>query len=145
MWTLDASIVVRSFDSADPDQAVCEALLDHLDHHAIAVIIPRLLLVEMAGSVRRLLRDPIRARLAVEAWQALPHVQIIGLDDALLDAAAALAADRALKGADAIYVAVAQQHGCRLVSLDREQRERAAPLVATLTPHEALTFLITGT
>ncbi|RRR72295.1 MAG: hypothetical protein EI684_10245 [Candidatus Viridilinea halotolerans] len=52
--------------------------------------------------------------------------------------AAYLAADRAIRGADAVYVAVAQRYRCALVSLDREQRERAALLVPTLTPTEAL-------
>lgn len=46
--------------------------------------------------------------------------------------------DRALRGADAVYVAVARRAGCTLVTLDREQRERAAPVVRTLTPAEAL-------
>lgn len=55
--------------------------------------------------------------------------------------AAEIAGDYALRGADAIYVAVAQRHGTTLVSLDREQRERAAPVVATATPAEALASL----
>jgi predicted nucleic acid-binding protein len=67
--------------------------------------------------------------------------QLIALDELLLDAAAELAADRALKGAEAIYVAVAQHHSCTLVSLDREQRERAARLVPAMTPGEALAAL----
>ncbi len=141
MWTLDASVVARSFDVNDPAQAVCLALLDRLDRTAAPVIVPRLLLAELAGAVRRLLQDPIRARLAVEAWQNLPHVQFVTLDDALLDAAAVLAADRALRGADAVYVAVAQRYTTTLVSLDREQRTRAAPVVTVMTPHDALAIL----
>lgn len=77
MITLDVSVVVRSFDTTDPNQPLCQALLDALDHRATPVLVPRLLLVELAGAVRRLVGDPIRARLAVDAWQALPHVQII--------------------------------------------------------------------
>jgi predicted nucleic acid-binding protein len=142
MITLDASVIVRSFDPADPHQPVCQSLLDTLEQRAIAVILPRLVLAELAGAVRRLLRDPIRARLAVSAWSALPHVQIVPLDDLLLDTAAELAGDYALRGADAVYVAVAQRHACTLVSLDREQRERAAPVVTTTTPAEMLTKLM---
>jgi predicted nucleic acid-binding protein len=52
-----------------------------------------------------------------------------------------LAADRALKGADSVYVAVARRHGATLVSLDREQRVRAAPIISVMTPQEALTRL----
>lgn len=138
MWTLDASVVTRSYDRADPAYTDCLALVDGLDQQALPIIVPRLLIAEIAGSLRRILGDPIRARLGSEAWTGLPHVQLVTLDDALLDEAALLAADRALKGADAVYVAVARRHGCTLVTLDREQRERAAPVVPVMTPQEAL-------
>jgi len=36
---------------------------------------------------------------------------------------------------------VARRHNCTLVSLDREQRERSAAIVATHTPAEALVQL----
>lgn len=71
----------------------------------------------------------------------LHTIRLIPLDDTLAQEAAELAADRALRGADAVYVAVARRHGCALVSLDREQRERAAAVVRALTPAEALAEL----
>jgi predicted nucleic acid-binding protein len=88
------------------------------------VIVPRLLLADVAGLVRRLTRDPIHA----PDGRCMAHlqVQMIPLDDALLGMAAELAAGYALRGADTTYVAVARRHGCTLVSLDREQRQRAA-------------------
>jgi predicted nucleic acid-binding protein len=142
MWTLDASVYVRAADPNDPDQAICQELIDALDDQAAPIIVPRLLLAELAGVLRRLTRDPIRARLAVDALRSLPQVQLVPLDDALIDAATELAADYALRGADATYVAVARRYNCTLVSLDREQRERATSIVATRTPAEALAELL---
>jgi predicted nucleic acid-binding protein len=141
MFTLDASVIARSFDPADSAYAICQELIDVLEQRAVPVIVPRLLLAEVAGVVRRLTRDPIRARLAVDIWRSYPHVHLVSLVDPLIDAAAELAADHALRGADAAYVAVALEHRCALVSLDREQRERAAHRVRTLTPAEALAEL----
>ncbi len=141
MFTLDASVVSRSLDPADPDQVICQQLLDLLEQRAIPVIVPRLFLAELAGVVRRMLRDPIRARLIIDIWTSFVHVQLISLDDRLIDTAAEFASDYALRGADAVYVAVAHHHGCILVSLDREQRERARPLVQSLTPAEVLALL----
>lgn len=141
MYTIDASVVARDFDPADPDYAACHELIARLDQQAIPVIVPRLLLAEIAGLARRLTRDPIRARLVVDAWRTFTHVQIVALDDALIDAAAEIAADYALRGADAVYVAVARQYNCTLISLDREQRERSAAIVTTRMPAEALAEL----
>ena len=141
MYTIDASVVARDFDPGDPDYAACHELIARLDQQAIPVIVPRLLLAEIAGLARRLTRDPIRARLVVDAWRTFIHVQIVALDDTLIDAAAEIAADYALRGADAVYVAVARQYNCTLVSLDREQRERAAVIVTTRTPAEVLAEL----
>ena len=138
MWTLDTSVYVRAADPNDPDQATCQRLIDALDEQAASIIVPRLLLAEVAGAIRRVTRDPIRARLAVDTLASMPHIQLISLDDALIDTAAEIAADYALRGADATYVAVARQYNCTLVSLDREQRERAAAIVTTCTPAEAL-------
>lgn len=74
MYTLDASIVARDFDPSDPEYAACHELITLLDQQSIPVIVPRLLLAEIAGRARRLTRDPIRARLMVDAWRTFPHV-----------------------------------------------------------------------
>lgn len=104
-------------------------------------MVPNLILAEIAGALSRSFRDPIRARLEVDLLRDLHTIRLIPLDDALAQEAAELAADRALRGADAVYVAVARRYGCALVSLDREQRERAASIVRVLTPDEALAEL----
>jgi predicted nucleic acid-binding protein len=103
--------------------------------------VPTLLLAELAASISRVRRDPIRARVTVAALQALPFITFIDLDRALGQTAAEIAADRAVKGADAVYIAVAQIHRCVLVTLDQEQARRAAPIVTVMTPQEALAAL----
>jgi predicted nucleic acid-binding protein len=141
MYTLDANIFVRDTDPSDPAFAECHALLEAIEEQQLPIIVPNLILAEVAATVSRTRRDPIRARLAVAALALFKHVQLIPLDDALAQEAAELAADRALRGADALYVAVARRHGCTLVSLDREQRERAAAVVRAVTPAVALATL----
>lgn len=141
MYTLDASIVGRDFDINDSEYAACHDLIEYLRQHMVPVIVPRLLVTEIAGLVRRLTGDPIRARLVMDAWRTFSHVQLVTLSDDLLDAAAEIAADYAVRGADSTYVAVARAYNCTLVSLDREQRERAAAIVNTCTPAEALAQL----
>lgn len=141
MYTIDASVFARDFDIRDPDHATCRTLLQRLAADMIPVVVPVLLLVEIAGVISRERRDPIAGRLAVEALRAQPHIRLITLDEFLAQEAADIAADYALRGADAVYVAVARHYNCALVSLDREQRERGTTVVTTRTPAEALNEL----
>jgi predicted nucleic acid-binding protein len=141
MYTLDANIYARDIDPNDPHYDDCHALLERLKHGDQRVIVPTLLLAELAASISRVRRDPIRARITIEALQSLPFLTFIDLDRALGHAAAEIAADRAVKGADAVYIAVARLYGCTLVTLDQEQARRAAPIVTVMTPQEALAAL----
>ncbi|MFP4440951.1 MAG: type II toxin-antitoxin system VapC family toxin [Chloroflexaceae bacterium] len=138
MYTLDANIFVRDLAPGDPNYADCHALLEQLSNGSHRIIVPLLILVEVAGTVSRATRDPIRGRLAAEILHEQPHITFVTLDATLTETAAHLAADRALRGADAIYVAVARGSGCTLITLDQEMRVRAAPIVTVRTPGEAL-------
>ena len=61
------------------------------------------------------------------------EITLFELDKELLDTSVDLAARYRLRGADAIYVAVAHIANSTLVTLDNEQRHRAADLVPTMT------------
>lgn len=141
MYTLDANIFVRDLDTREPNHAECHALLAALKLGAHRIVVPGLALAEVAGAISRTRRDPIAGRLAAQLLSETANITFVPLDPALAQAAAELAADYALRGADAVYVAVARRHGCTLVSLDREQRERAAAVVTARAPAEALAEL----
>jgi predicted nucleic acid-binding protein len=61
---------------------------------------------------------------------------------ALGDQARALAAQYGLRGADAVYAAVAQQAGCTLISLDHEHLTRLGSIVIVRTPTAVLADLV---
>jgi predicted nucleic acid-binding protein len=138
MYTLDANIFVRDADPHDPEHPVCHTLLERIYLRGLSLIVPAILLAEVAGPLSRGFRDPIRARVYFENIVALAHVTLIEIDTALAQASAEIAADYALRGMDAIYVAVAHGSGCTLITLDQEMRVRAAPIVTVRTPGEAL-------
>lgn len=56
----------------------------------------------------------------------------------LVDRAIYLAATARLRGADAVYAAVAERYHTTLITLDRQQLERLAPIVRVLCPADAL-------
>jgi predicted nucleic acid-binding protein len=100
--------------------------------------LPTLLLVEVAAAAARALDD---AALGIELAQSiydLPGQTWAPLDESLASEAARLGAEARLRGADAVYAAVARLFGTVLVTRDRQQLERLRPLLPTQTPAEAL-------
>ena len=88
---------------------------------------------EVAGAIGRRLNARI-ARRAVGHVLRIPSPRVVPIDRRLGGRAATLAADLGLRGADATYVAIAEQLGLPLVTWDREHRTRSAPAVTTEAP-----------
>lgn len=141
MYTLDANVFARTVQANQPTYADYEALITHLSTTGIPIITPLIVLAEVAAAARRETGDAIRARVFADIVRGLPTLQLVAVDVALARAAADFAADLALRGMDAIYVAVAQRFGTTLVTLDDEPRRRAGHIIPIRTPHEALADL----
>lgn len=94
---------------------------------------PSLLLAEVSGSVARQTGVPALGARALAAILSLPSTRIVTMDSELIDLAARVASYHRLRGADAIYIALARQLDMPLVTWDREQLERAAG-IRTRTP-----------
>ncbi len=91
--------------------------------------------------MRRTTGDALRARVFADLWRTAPHIQLLTLDATLEHAATEIAADYALRGMDAIYVAVARQQHTTFITLDDEVRRRAGMIITVQTPAEALATL----
>ena len=141
MYTLDASIWLREVSPSDPEYATCHALIEAFQARAITLFEPWLLLVEVGGPVSRLLRDPIRGRLYADIVRTFPNTVFVALDEVLAREAADLAADHFLRGADAVYAAIARRYNTPLVSLDDEHHRRLTALTTVLTPAQVLASL----
>ena len=92
---------------------------------------PSLLLAEIGGAISRR-TTPSLALKAIEQIQNLPGLQLVEMEDLLLQEAAHLAAQLGLRGADSNYVAVAARLDLPMVTLDADQRERAAKRIKVL-------------
>lgn len=138
MYTVDASVHISALNPAEPDSAASQSFLARVRQHHLPLFCPTLLLVEVAAAVARVFDDADRGLALTRALRGLPHQTLVPLDEALADRAAGLAAAASLRGADAVYAAVAQQYGATLVTLDRQQLERLPPLVRTTRPADVL-------
>jgi predicted nucleic acid-binding protein len=137
-FTVDASVFLNAFNPYEGGQATSQRLLAHLQDGAMPIIVPTLLLPEVAAAIGRGRNDPDLARGFATALRGLPHLIWVPLDERLAQQAADLAAQVRLRGSDAVYAAVALRFGSVLITLDREQRDRVADVVTARYPQEAL-------
>ena len=142
MYTLDANIFLRDANQRDAAHAVCHGLLSQIHRAGLSLIEPFIVLSEVAGTLSRIYRDPMRGRIYVDILRALQHVSFVPVDGTLAEEAAEIAADYALRGMNAIYVAVARQHGWVFVTLDAEIGRRVGALITVQTREAALNSLI---
>ncbi|MBI5762898.1 MAG: PIN domain-containing protein [Planctomycetes bacterium] len=138
MLTVDASVWVNADSPAEPESAASRAFLDQVAAARTTIVVPTLLRVEVAAAISRTRKDAALAREYAEKLVALPFVRWISLDPLLAMQASTLAADHGLRGADAVYAAVAMTYGCDLISLDREHLTKLAPVLQVRTPSQSL-------
>jgi predicted nucleic acid-binding protein len=131
-------VFVNAFNPHEDGQAGSLAILAAIQEYGDPVIVPTLLLPEVASAVARASDDSAGAVQYVDALAALPHLTIVALTATMARQAAELAAVHRLRGADAVYVAVARRYGTILVTRDEEQRSRASAVITCQTPEEAL-------
>jgi predicted nucleic acid-binding protein len=139
--TIDASVFVSRLRADDQAHDQSRAFLDALPGRPVLTILPALVKPEIAGAVRRYTGDPGLARRALEVLAPLPNLTLATLDDRLAAAAADLAAELGVKGADAVYLATALMFDATLVTLGMQQGERASAKSMVLSPAEALAEL----
>ena len=92
---------------------------------------PSLLLAEIGGVISRR-TTPSLGLKAIEQVQSLPGLQLVEMENLLLQEAAQLAARLGLRGADSTYVALAARLDLPLMTLDIDQKERAAKRIKVL-------------
>ena len=137
-YTVDASVFLSAFNPREPRHEESYRLLALMRDSATPIIVPTLLLPEVAAAVGRGQGDADLAQRFSAALRRLPNVVWVALDMILAEQSAALAARHRLRGSDAVYAAVALRFGSTLVTLDRQQRERITETVAAQWPEEAL-------
>ncbi len=143
-YTIDASVFINAFNPHEAGHAHSLRLLAMVHEHADPVMVPTLLVPEIAAAVARASGDGPGALQYAVATAALPHLTFVSLTPAVARQAAELSAGHGLRGADAIYLVVARRYGTTLVSCDDEQRGRGSAIATCQMPEEALKVEIKG-
>lgn len=134
MAVIDASVYIAWINEQEPDHARSWSWLEAARVRNERLVAPVILLAEIAAALSRGMGDE---RLAQRAISQLEHGRVIELVPVTLQlasSAAAIAAKHRIRGCDAIYVALAEQRGEMLVTLDEQQLNRAAEVVQAQRP-----------
>jgi predicted nucleic acid-binding protein len=83
MYTVDASVGVNGFDQRETGHTTSRQLLEVLRTRAVPIIVPNLVLAEVAGAISRTCNDPVRAEAFATTLGHLPNVTVVVLDVAL--------------------------------------------------------------
>jgi predicted nucleic acid-binding protein len=140
-YTVDASVFLNAFNPAEVGHAASRRCLTWLRDEAVPIVVPSLLLPELAATVARGRDDTRLAQQFAARVRRLPQLLIVPLDTPLAQQAVDIAAQHRLRGSDAVYGAVALRFGSTLLTLDREQRDRLASVLPTCTPEDVLRLL----
>ena len=137
MYVVDASVWVSRFLPKDAFHAESLHWVKERVRQGEVVIMPTIALAEIAGAVARSTGLPSDGRRAVQYVEDLSISHSVVLDESLAQFSALVAATFSLRGADAVYVAVASRLNLPLVTWDKEQLTRGAPIIETLSPAPA--------
>ena len=134
MPVVDASVWVSLCHSGDRNHARSRRWLERALGAEERIVAPVLLRVEVAAAVRRLTGEAGLAQEAVATLDDHGWVDLVDLDERRGRRAAEIATAAAVRGADAVYLELAEQRGEVLVTWDRQQLERGVAVARVETP-----------
>lgn len=138
MIVADASFWVAAFLAQDAHHDQCARLLRRMVTDAIPVSSPTLALVEVAGALARRTGSQPLAESALRYLKGQSWLTLSPLSNALAETAVGIAITCSLRGADAVYVALARQESAPLITLDDEMLKRSARAILAMTPRDWL-------
>jgi predicted nucleic acid-binding protein len=136
--TIDASVFVATTRSKETQHSVSRQFVEEIQRRQIDLFCPLIVLPECAAAIARPTGEAELGEQLVALVTSLLNMNLANLDSTLAHRAAQIAAYYRLKGADAIYVAVAEAFDATLVTWDNEMLERGASIVSTMSPAQWL-------
>jgi predicted nucleic acid-binding protein len=131
---VDASVCVAVFKSDEPGHADAVGWLATASRGEEPIVAPVIVLAEVAAALGRAGINNSSSGEVIQLLRSRQLLELFPVSEKLAARAAVLAAACRLRGADAIYVALADLLAVPLVTWDRQQLLRGAQAVRTLTP-----------
>jgi predicted nucleic acid-binding protein len=134
--TVDASVFVAAARTEEAHYAASRQFLRQVRAQDADLICPILVLPECAAAIARPTGDAALGEELVALIAGVPGLRLISLDLPLAYRAVQIATQHRLRGADSVYVAVAEAFNATLITWDAEMIERGSGIVPTVTPSQ---------
>ena len=134
---VDASVWVSRLVPQEAHHEASRRWFESFTAEGGRLVAPVLLLPEIAGAISRRTGVPDLAHQAVQQLQRMRTLRLVALDQRLGQAASQLAADLGLRGADATYVAIADQLQIPLLTWDHEHVVKAGKRITVRLPDQS--------
>jgi predicted nucleic acid-binding protein len=132
--TLDASVLISLFNTRDRLHHSTVAWFREAVADGEPLRAPVTVLAEVSAAIAAGTGDKQLARDVEAHVRHSPLFELLPVALPLAERAATLAAEHQLRGSDAIYFAVAETLGDRLVTLNPRQLQRGSSVVETIRP-----------
>jgi predicted nucleic acid-binding protein len=134
--TVDASVFVAAARMEEIHYPASLRFLLETRAQDTSLFCPILILPECAAAIARPTGDATLGEELVTLIKSIPGLRLIGLDSPLAHRAVQIATRHRLRGADSVYVAVAEAFDATLITWDAEMLKRGADVVKTMTPSQ---------
>jgi predicted nucleic acid-binding protein len=131
---VDASVAVAYFRTDDSGHLRSRAWWLRMAEQGEELAAPSILLAEVGSALARVTDDDALAEAAVELLAGGEVVRLYAVGPGFAHDAAWLGIERRVRGADAVYLALAKALDTPLITLDRQQIERAGDAVTAGEP-----------
>ena len=134
--TVDASVFVAAARTEEAHYPVSRRFLLQMRTQDTSLFCPILVLPECAAAIVRSTGDSALGEELVALIESVPGLHLVSFDPPLAHRAVQIATHHRLRGADSVYVAVAEAFNATLITWDAEMLERGADIVTTMTPSQ---------
>lgn len=137
-YTIDASVFISSARTQEAHHPVSVEFLNQLRGQQPACYCPSIILAEFSAAIARRTGDLVLAQNLVLLVKSFVGMNLLAVPVSLAERAAQIAAHQRLRGADSVYVAVAEESGATLITWDSDMLQRSTAVVTTITPADWL-------
>jgi len=134
MYCIDASVIVNSLMEKESYCSQSKAFLNMVQEKGIRIFLPEIVIPEITSGIFRATKDENFTFQFTKNLRSILNFSFVSVDSRLADLASWVICKTGLKGADAIYVALAFDYNLELITLDKEQLEKAEKLIKVRRP-----------